>query len=80
MYVDAIWTLSPVSFRVLVQFAFSFPLLLEFMKNVHRNNNKSRGSRAFVTFKNSSASNTTETFVAFVLIPIIPSRIYFEHL
>lgn len=52
MYVDAVWTLSPVSFRVLVQFAFSFPLLLEFMKNVHRNNNKSRGPRAFVTFKN----------------------------
>lgn len=80
MYVDAVWTLSPVSFRVLVQFAFSFPLLLEFMKNVHRNNNKSRGARAFVTFKNALliGREHDRNVRAFVLIPTIPSRICFQ--
>lgn len=43
---------SSISFRVFAQFAFPFPWLLEFMKNVHRNNNKSRRIGTFVTFKN----------------------------
>ena len=39
--------------RVFPQFAFSFPpVRSNLRRNVHRNNDKSRGTAAFVTFKN----------------------------
>ena len=60
---------------------FHYQLLLEFMKNVHRDNNKSRRVRAFVTFKNALliGREHDRNIRAFVLTPIIPFTFMAKH-